>query len=236
MPIAFRTIAVFTTSAGLVAGATYSNGAADPTVRACLVPATGTVYLVASTGAPGDCRSTNHVRLEWNLPGAAGAAGPKGATGAKGPTGPRGPDGPAGPPGGSVGPQGPAGPVGSTGSTGPAGDVGPDGPAGDVGFAGPTGPQGAAATLTGTSVLTGMVMRTRSYTVSSTTLAEYSSPCDPGEIVIGGGWDDPSRILVVNGNYSAELVGRSRGEWVVLARTRLTPSTLTVTATCAREN
>ncbi|MFN8669626.1 MAG: hypothetical protein U0164_20730 [Gemmatimonadaceae bacterium] len=74
------------------------------------------------------------------------------------------------------------------------------------------------------------------YAVSSTSLAEYSARCRPGEVVVGGGWWDISRVLVVKGNYSGELVGRSRGEWVVLARTRLTPGTLWVQAVCAKEN
>lgn len=220
----------------LASGVAYARMAAEPTVRACVVPATGTVYLVGAAGTPSGCRSPNHLPLEWNLPGATGPQGPKGPTGPQGAAGFQGPPGAPGLPGGSPGPQGPAGPAGVAGPAGPTGDPGPDGPAGDPGATGAVGIQGAAATLAGSTLLTNLRDSTTTYTVTSTTLAEYSSFCPAGYVAIGGGWWDNFRSLSVRGNYSGELVGRSRREWVVLARAKLVVSALQVTAMCAKEN
>ena len=80
-------------------------------IRACYVPASGTIYRIGVEGGPTSCRG-GHIEMTWNVSGPAGpagAAGPKGEDGAAGPAGPIGPQGPAGP----AGPQGPIGPAGA---------------------------------------------------------------------------------------------------------------------------
>ena len=73
-----------------------AQSAPPPTIDACYVPASGTVYRIdtpasPSPGAPKQCLSATHVAFGWNR---AGPAGPQGARGAIGPTGPTGPAGP----------------------------------------------------------------------------------------------------------------------------------------------
>src|SRR5690349_13413938 len=65
-------------------------------IRACWIPASGTLYRIGEPNTPAACLSPNHIALTWNQPGPAGAAGPAGV---QGPQGPQGPAGPAGPPG-----------------------------------------------------------------------------------------------------------------------------------------
>jgi hypothetical protein len=94
------------------------QAAADDTIRACYVPASGTIYRIGVAGGPTACRG-NHVEMKWTVSGSAGAQGPAGPQGETGPAGPQGEAGPAGPKGdtGPAGPQGPAGPAGSGGGT-----------------------------------------------------------------------------------------------------------------------
>jgi len=92
------------------------QAAVDDTIRACYVPASGTIYRIGVAGAPTACHGS-HVEMKWNVAGPAGPQGEPGSPGPKGDTGP-------------AGPQGPAGPAGATGATGPAGPQGPQGPAG----------------------------------------------------------------------------------------------------------
>jgi len=102
------------------------------TIRACYVPATGTIYRIGAPGLPSTCFSREHVEFWWNR---VAPAGPQGPEGPAGPPGPPGPEGPQGPPG----PQGPAGPPGPKGDKGDPGEPGPQGP---IGPQGPPGPPG----------------------------------------------------------------------------------------------
>jgi hypothetical protein len=114
----------------------------DDTIRACYVPASGTIYRIGVAGGPTACHG-NHIEMKWNVAGPAGApgvAGPKGDTGPAGPPGPQGEAGAAG----AQGETGPAGPKGDTGPAGPPGAAGPTGATGPAGPAGPQGPQGPA--------------------------------------------------------------------------------------------
>lgn len=213
-----------------------ANASADAPLRACLVPQTGTVYLVGSSNAPGTCRSPNHVALAWNVPGASGPIGAKGPQGPKGASGGAGPQGPPGPPGGSPGPQGAAGPAGPQGAAGPTGDAGPAGAVGDPGPQGAMGPPGDPATLAGSKAISGFYVAELRYTVSSTSLANYTITCPLGKVAIGGGWLDLNRRLRMVGTFPARLTGGPASDWVIRAATRLTPGDLDVFAVCADVN
>jgi hypothetical protein len=89
-----------------------------PTLDACYVPASGTIYRIdtptaPAPGAPKQCLSTTHVRFTWNQQ---GPKGDKGDAGLKGDAGPQGIQGIQG----LRGLQGIAGPQGPKGDTGPA--------------------------------------------------------------------------------------------------------------------
>ena len=116
-------------------------------IRACFVPASGTIYRIGVAGGPTSCRG-GHIEMQWNV---AGPAGTPGAAGEQGPPGPAGPAGEAGPKG-DAGPQGEAGPKGDTGPAGPAGPAGPQGPQGPAGPQGPPGPTGSGTSLAQLSV------------------------------------------------------------------------------------
>lgn len=136
-------ITAFLLAAAAPALARAQQSTSPETIRACFVPASGTIYRIGVEGGPTSCHG-GHIEMSWNVAGPAGAAGPvgpKGADGAPGPAGPAGPIGPAGPqgetgPAGAQGPAGPAGPMGATGATGPQGPVGPQGPQGPAGSGG----------------------------------------------------------------------------------------------------
>ena len=127
----------------------------EPTMYACYVPLTGTVYRIKTPGAPDACTQPkgknngmghqDHIQFAFNEKGNVGPMGPMGPAGPAGPQGEVGPMGPAGPQGavGPIGPVGPQGEVGAMGPMGPQGAVGPMGPQGAVGPMGATGPQGA---------------------------------------------------------------------------------------------
>lgn len=92
----------------------HAQQAPEPEIiRACYVPASGTIYRIGVEGGPTSCRG-GHIEMSWNV---SGPAGPAGAPGPKGEDGAAGAAGPAGP----IGPQGPAGPAGPQGPVGPAG-------------------------------------------------------------------------------------------------------------------
>src|SRR5690606_29983171 len=69
------------------------------TIRACYVPATGTIYRIGAPGLPSTCFSREHVEFWWNRGAPAGPQGPEGPQGPQGPEGPQGPPGPQGPKG-----------------------------------------------------------------------------------------------------------------------------------------
>jgi hypothetical protein len=111
--------------AAIPSAARAQQAAADDTIRACYVPASGTIYRIGVAGSPTACHG-NHIEMKWNV------AGPAGAKGDTGPAGPPGPQGEAG----AAGPQGEAGPAGPKGDAGPAGPQGPQGPQGPAGTGG----------------------------------------------------------------------------------------------------
>src|SRR5438477_10277487 len=78
------------------------------TIRACYVPATGTVYRIKTSGAPGSCQASSHIEFWWVGQGTPGATGPTGAAGPTGPTG-------------STGGPGATGAAGAGGATGARG-------------------------------------------------------------------------------------------------------------------
>src|SRR5690606_37028202 len=114
---------------GLGARDAVAQTSPPDTIRACYVPATGTIYRIGVPGLPSTCLSREHVEFWWNRVAPAGPQGPAGPAGPKGDKGDPGPQGVQGPPG----PQGPAGAGRSAGTSGTAGTAG---------ASGPTGPQG----------------------------------------------------------------------------------------------
>ena len=85
-------------------------------VHACLIPGTGTLYVIRQDGTPDNCVRDNHILFTWNrVGGLQGDPGPQGLQGDPGPQGPQGEAGPAGPQG-EVGPTGPQGPAGAAGA------------------------------------------------------------------------------------------------------------------------
>ena len=115
--------------AAIPAAARAQQAPADNTIRACYVPASGTIYRIGVAGGPAECRG-GHIEMQWNVAGPAGTQGPAGPQGEAGPAGPVGPAGPKG----DTGPAGPQGVAGPTGAPGPAGPQGPQGPAGSGGL------------------------------------------------------------------------------------------------------
>jgi hypothetical protein len=147
---AFATLGLLALPAGVQAQSTA------PTLQACFIPGTGTLYLVGQGDLPESCLRPEHQLIEWNAQGQVGDQGLPGlacwdldADGVPDPSEDqdgnnvfdtsdcRGMDGAAGP----AGPAGPAGEDGADGSAGPAGPIGPAGPAG------PTGQPGSAGLL-----------------------------------------------------------------------------------------
>ena len=120
-------------------------------IRACVVPATNELRLIAASE---NCLPTERVTILTVYPGPAGPqgqAGPQGTKGEKGTSGVEGPQGPVGATG-PAGPQGVTGDQGTTGMPGPVGTLGiagPQGPQGDKGATGLQGPAGSQG-LTGT--------------------------------------------------------------------------------------
>ncbi len=130
-------------------------------IRACYVPASGTVYRIKEPGSPQNCNSSQHVEFSWN------------EQGIRGETGPQGP----------VGPQGEIGPVGNQGETGPQGPVGPQGEIGPGGPQGETGPQGPAG-------LSGLRVVIRDITIRGAIERSYMRvylSCPAGQKGIAGG-------------------------------------------------
>ena len=149
-----------------------------PTIEACYVPASGTIYRVdtpsaPAPGAPKQCLSATHVKFTWNQQGLPGAAGPKGDPGPQGEAGPK----------GDAGPQGAAGPQGLRGPQGIQGIQGAQGPKGD------TGP---AATLLYERI-------SSSFNVQHGVFTGVVRNCPAGRKVVGGGFQ-------VEGSSPAEQV------------------------------
>lgn len=144
---------------------------ASDSLHACFVPASGTIYRIRATGAPGDCVDASHAKFSWNI------RGPEGAPGAQGATGPAGPQGPQGA-------EGPGGPEGKAGAQGAVGDAGSQGPAG------PTGPQGPA----GASGVSGWERVVQQGVVGAGQSANVQVNCPTGKKVLGGGFTAPTTV------------------------------------------
>lgn len=152
------------------------QAAADDTIRACYVPASGTIYRIGVAGSPTACHG-NHIEMKWNV------AGPAGAQGVAGPQGEAGPAGPVGP----AGPQGEAGAAGAKGDPGPKGDAGPAGPQGVAGPAGPAGPQGPQGPA-GTGGLVPSVIVRDSVDLPPGRFGRAIATCPTGRTMIAGGF------------------------------------------------
>src|SRR5690606_40560805 len=100
---------------GLGARDAVAQTSPPDTIRACYVPATGTIYRIGVPGLPSTCLSREHVEFLWNR---VAPAGPQGPAGPAGPPGPPGPEGPQGPPG-LPWPHGPTGSMGVNGGPWP---------------------------------------------------------------------------------------------------------------------
>jgi len=134
--------------------------------------------------------------------GPAGLAGADGAPGPQGPAGLAGADGAPGPQGsagadGAPGPQGPAGPGGADGAPGPQGLAGANGAPGSQGPAGPQGPVGPQGPAGGG--LASLTFRSQVFSVVRGA-ANYVTSCLPGEKVTGGGFERPTRSLIIGEN------------------------------------
>jgi Collagen triple helix repeat (20 copies) len=148
-------------------------------ILACVVPRSGTFYLVGRSGTPTGCRSAEHMLVRWNAVGPAGAPGPQGATG----------------------PQGPAGPA-----TGVPGPPGPQGPAGAPGAQGPAGPAGPPGSPSGNGVLAGLETVRQRWNLWGNRRGIYflSATCPSGKVAIGGGALSESRLyeMYIKGGYT----------------------------------
>ncbi|MBK6845629.1 MAG: collagen-like protein [Gemmatimonadetes bacterium] len=230
-------------------------------VLACVVPRSGTIYLIGRDGAPATCRSADHLLVQWSAVGPAGAQGPAGPQGPPGPStgvpGPAGAQGPAGPPGA----VGPAGATGSQGPAGPDGKPGPAGPAGPQGLQGVPGPPGSLAASGALGSLERVVTRYfPNLAAGAGSGAQFFvATCPVGKVAIGGGVLDqtpgygayiPGSIRMtlfpwlVLGSYPNAAFGFSDREWVVqlgLASPEFylgstSPITVSVVAICAKVN
>lgn len=168
--------------AAIPSAARAQQAAADDTIRACYVPASGTIYRIGVAGGPTSCHG-NHIEMKWNVAGPAGAPGVAGPKGDAGPAGPPGPQGEAG----AAGPQGEAGPAGPKGDTGPAGPQGPAGPTGATGPAGPAGPQGPQGPAGSGGLLPKLVVRD-STDIAPGRFGRAIATCPTGSTMIAGGF------------------------------------------------
>ena len=166
----------------LPAVARAQQSTAADTIRACYVPASGTIYRIGVPGSPTSCHGS-HIEMKWNVAGPAGAAGPQGVTG---PAGPKGEDGAAGP----AGPQGEKGDKGDKGDAGPAGAQGPAGPQGLVGPAGPQGPQGPQGIQgpAGTGGSLAIQVVRDSVDIAPSRFGRATVTCPTGKALLGGGF------------------------------------------------
>ena len=135
---------------------------AQELVHACLIPGTGTLYIIQQAGLPGGCVRDSHILFEWNQvgpPGDDGSQGEQGEDGADGATGPTGSTGAIGATGvtgvtGAIGATGVTGVTGGTGATGAIGATGVTGVTGGIGATGVTGVTGGIG-ATGSAGVTG---------------------------------------------------------------------------------
>src|ERR1043166_9978545 len=86
-PVRARSGAAGASAPALTARPAPAAIAADSTIAACFVPASGTVYRIELPGLPSSCLATSHIRFTWQSRGPQGDAGAAGATGAAGAAG-----------------------------------------------------------------------------------------------------------------------------------------------------
>jgi hypothetical protein len=166
----------------------FAQSVANDSIKACFVPASGTIYRVGTASAPPACVDPSHIPFHFNARGPqgskgdSGAAGPKGAQGDSGLRGPKGKTGP-------VGPQGPVG-IGLPGAQGPVGPIGPQGPAG----------MGSATTFSREegSFLIGTFLGNET---NYSHLIEGELSCSAGKTAVGGGFLMPYPALGTAGDY-----------------------------------
>ena len=227
--------ALLTVAAVALLGAAVATPAAAQSteiIRACYVPASGTLYRIGAPGLPTACRSSTHLELQWSVAGPEGPAGPKGDKGDPGATGAQGPAGPAG----AAGEAGPAGPAGAKGDAGPQGPAGPAGPVGPQGPAGPTGPQGPAGSGSGYTFET----RRISHSIRGGTTSSLTVYCLTGAHIISGGVDfgTATTMRVTKSQPLTDASGQLYDAWQVEARNESTDTTvftpMWVTILCAR--
>ena len=86
--ICVATIAALAMPAALWAqtGAVTEASITSPTIEACYVKSSGTVYRINAPNTPSKC-STNGTAFSWNIQGAQGPVGPQGPQGPAGPSG-----------------------------------------------------------------------------------------------------------------------------------------------------
>ena len=162
---------------------------AQELVHACLIPGTGTLYIIQQAGLPGGCVRDSHILFEWNQvgpPGDDGSQGEQGEDGADGATGPTGSTGAIG----ATGVTGVTGGIGATGVTGVTGGIGATGSAGVTGSAGAPGATGntGATGATGSNGVSGLQLVSSSTTISSGVTTTHSASCPGTKLAIGGGF------------------------------------------------
>lgn len=179
-------------------------------MQVCVMPGSGTAYVVGVAGARATCRDASHQSVVWDPAGVVGPAGPTGPVGDRGPAGDAGPQGPAGPQGSAVGPAGPGGPAGAIGPPGPTGGSGapgPAGPAGPVGPVGPPGPVGPSVGITGWGVLQPTFTNILGL-LESTSYHRSHQLCGAAHYTVSVGWTRGTGFRQVFGLYPvAALTG-----------------------------
>ncbi|HET9002949.1 MAG TPA: hypothetical protein VFN39_03005 [Gemmatimonadaceae bacterium] len=177
--IAATSLLAVVAGTAIPAAAGAQQAPAENTIRACYVPASGTIYRIGVAGGPAECRG-GHIEMQWNVAGPAGTQGPAGPQGEAGPAGPVGP----------AGPQGEAGPAGAKGDPGPKGDTGPAGPqgaAGPTGAPGPAGPQGPQGPAGSGGLAPSMTVRD-SVDIPPGRFGRAIATCPTGRTMIAGGF------------------------------------------------
>jgi hypothetical protein len=111
---------------------------------------------------------------------------------------------------GAQGPAGPVGPLGDGGARGPIGSAGSQGPVGDPGPQGSQGPVGARA-------ISGYEIVSVDSIPLDARVVEYSVPCPPGKVVLGGGAFASSRLVHFQASQPGVDIGTGRPGWVAVA-------------------
>jgi hypothetical protein len=130
--------------------------------------------------------TTNCVRTDASVCPAPSVVGPPGPTGPTGAMGAPGPPGPMGAPG-AMGVPGPPGPMGAPGVAGATGAIGVPGPTGSTGPPGTTGATGATGPASPPLAVTVTQVSQTVGRAQAGQLLRLSVPCDPGQVVVGGG-------------------------------------------------